>query len=318
MNMARYRENLPIMAGEFFLSDGGLETELIFKDGWDLPQNAAFVLLESERGRRKLREYYERYLLIAKGYNAGFILESPTWRASPGWIAKMAYPAEAVNRVNQDAIALLAEIRDEFEAESMPVVISGCMGPRGDGYVVGDKMTVDEAQRYHSPQIEAFRDSEADMVSAFTLNYVEEAIGIALAARDSDIPSVISLTVETDGMLPSGQTLGDAIQALDEATDAAPAYYMLNCAYPTHMLNGLARGEPWTERIRAVRANASAKSHAELEGSEHLDQGDPVTFGRHYKPLRETLPYLNVFGGCCGTDHRHIEEICRACLTANV
>ncbi len=316
--MAQYREHLPIFKGEFFLSDGGLETELVFKGGWDLPQNAAFVLLESERGRQKLIEYFERYLLIAKGYSAGFVLESPTWRASPGWMAKMAYPVEAVTRINQDAIELMQKIRDGFETENMPIVISGCMGPRGDGYFVEDKMTIEEAKRYHSSQIQAFRETQADMVSAFTLNYVEEAIGIALAARDSEIPSVISFTVETDGTLPPGQALGDAIRTVDRATDEAPAYYMVNCAHPTHILNGIVPGEPWTERIRAIRANASSKSHDELERSEQLDQGDPVSFGRDYKRLQETLPYLNVFGGCCGTDHRHVEAICRACLTANV
>lgn len=318
MHKARYRDSLPIPTGDFFVSDGGLETELIFKDHWDLPVNAAFVLLETDRGRRQLTEYFKRYLLIARSYNAGFILESPTWRASPRWIAKVGYPVEAVGRINRDAIAFLADFRERFGGRSTPIVISGCMGPRGDGYAVEEQMTVEEARRYHAAQIEAFGDTEADMVSAFTLNYVEEAIGIALAARDAQIPSVISFTIETDGTLPSGQTLGDAIDTVEEATDSAPAYYMINCAHPTHIFNALTPGGPWTERIRAIRANASRKSHAELETCDQLDQGNPVTFAHYYKELGNVLPYLNVFGGCCGTDHRHIEEICRSCLTANV
>lgn len=316
--MVLYRDDLPLRTGDVFISDGGLETELIFSNGWDLPENAAFVLLETRQGRRALVQYYRRYLWIAKEYDVGFILESPTWRASWAWMAKMAYRHEVVAAVNRDAIALLGEIKDEFETESMPIVISGCMGPRGDGYVVQNRMTVEEARRYHAEQIEVFRQTEADMVSAHTLNYIEEAVGIALAAQAVGMPSVISFTVEVDGALPSGQTVKEAIQTIDEATGSAPVYYMLNCAHPTHMRKGLVAGEPWIDRIGGIRANASARSHAELNSLKHLDRGDPEDFGRQYKKLCQVLPRLHVFGGCCGTDHRHVAEICRACLTANV
>lgn len=190
-------------------------------------------------------------------------------------------------------------------------MISGCIGPRGDGYVVSDKMTAEEAEKYHTPQISAFSHTEADVVTAFTINYVEEAIGIVRAAKSAGMPVVISFTVETDGKLPSGDTLKDAIEAVDGATENAPAYYMINCAYPTHFKNALATGEPWSQRIRGIRANASSKSHAELDGAETLDVGNPKELGLHYAALREQLRCLNVLAGCCGTDHRHIEEICK-------
>lgn len=313
--MAKYRKNLPQVSDEVFISDGGLETTLIFHEGWDLPEGAAFVLLENDGGRKALVEYFRRYLSIAREFKVGFILESPTWRANPAWIEKVGYSSEALEYINREAIKLLQGIRDEYESENTKIVISGCIGPRGDGYVVSDKMTAEEAEKYHTPQIRAFSHTEADVVTAFTINYVEEAIGIVRAAKSAGMPVVISFTVETDGKLPSGDTLKDAIEAVDGATENAPAYYMINCAYPTHFKDTLAAGEPWSQRVRGIRANSSSKSHAELDGAETLDVGNPKELGLHYVALRGQLSGLNVLAGCCGTDHRHIEEICKACLS---
>jgi methionine synthase / methylenetetrahydrofolate reductase(NADPH) len=206
------------------------------------------------------------------------------------------------------------DIRSDYETEKTQVVISGCVGPRGDGYRPSTKMSADEAQEYHSKQIEVFRNSEADMITGLTINYVEEAIGIAQAARSAKTPSVISFTVETDGRLPSGESIETAIETVDAATQAAPAYYMVNCAHPTHFQNELKAGKRWVARIRGIRANASTKSHAELDEAQDLDAGDPHELAAHYRVLVERVPTLNVLGGCCGTDHRHIEEICKATL----
>jgi homocysteine S-methyltransferase len=150
------------------------------------------------------------------------------------------------------------------------------------------------------------------MVSAITMNYPEEAIGIALAAKDAGMPVVISFTVETDGKLASGATIGEAITAVDLATGATPIYFMINCAHPTHFDNVLPEDEAWLGRIRGVRANASHKSHAELDEATELDDGDPDDLGRRYRALRRSLPRMNVLGGCCGTDHRHIAAIAEA------
>ncbi|MGL5793095.1 MAG: homocysteine S-methyltransferase family protein, partial [Waterburya sp.] len=193
-----------------------------------------------------------------------------------------------------------------------------CIGPRGDGYQPAELMSEIEAQYYHTEQIEVFSQSNVDLVTAMTMNYVEEAIGISRAAQQANIPVVISFTVETDGKLPTGQTLKDAIAQVDHATNSAPIYYMINCAHPLHFAHVLYSGGDWLDRIKAIRANASIKSHAELDEAEELDDGNPVEFGIQYQKLQTLLPNLNIFGGCCGTDIRHIEEICKEILSKSL
>jgi S-methylmethionine-dependent homocysteine/selenocysteine methylase len=306
-----YRDALPQLDGGLFLTDGGIETSLIFHHGLDLPAFAAFVLLADERGSEELRRYYRPYVALARDQGAGFVLESPTWRASPRWATELGYADDQLAALNRKAIALMEELRDEAAAEA-PVVISGCIGPQDDGYNPTTRLSADEAREYHSTQIATFADTAADMVTAMTLTYADEAAGLARAASDAGLPAVISFTVETDGRLPSGQGLGEAIEEVDAATGEAPAYYMINCAHPTHLESVLAAAEPWTARVRALRANASSKSHAELDELEGLDAGDPVDLGARHAALRDKLPRVNVLGGCCGTDHRHVAEICRA------
>jgi S-methylmethionine-dependent homocysteine/selenocysteine methylase len=311
--MARYRDALPQTEGGLFLTDGGIETTLIFHDGLDLPDFAAFHLFKTAEGEAALGKYFRTYAEIARRYGAGLILESATWRASAHWGARLGYAPAALAEANRRAIRLLEEIRDEYEDERMRVVISGCVGPRGDGYVPGHTMSEREAEAYHAEQIGVFAGTGADMVAATTMNYVEEAIGIARAARRASMPAAISFTVETNGHLPTGQTLGAAIEQVDRETGASPAYYMINCAHPTHFEHVLMPGAPFTARIRGLRANASRMSHAELNEAPALDIGDPAELGSQYAALRGRLRHLNVMGGCCGTDHRHIDQIARAC-----
>lgn len=312
--MTKYRDCLPQLSNASFLTDGGIETTLIFHEHLDLPYFAAFHLLKDKAGYEALRKYFRTYAALAQRYAKGLILESPTWRANPDWGSKLGYSPAALAAANRKAIDLLREIREEFETEKTPMIISGCIGPRGDGYVPADTMSVQEAQEYHRAQIEVFSGTCADLVTAITMNYAEEAIGIVGAAREFGMPVVISFTVETDGKLPTGEALKESIERVDAATGGAPAYYMINCAHPTHFAHVLAGGEPWAERIRGLRANASTQSHAQLNESTELDEGDPVALGRQHAELRSRLKNLNVFGGCCGTDHRHVEEICKACI----
>ncbi len=311
--MPKYRAHLPQLSNRLFLTDGGIETSLIYLDGFELPMFAAFDLFKTDKGRKGLRDYFVRYASIAKAHDLGFVLESPTWRANPDWAAKLGYSVAELTRVNRQAIDLMVELRKEFETPRSPMVISGCFGPRGDGYDPGKKMSAGQAEDYHAFQAEIFAGSEADMVTATTMNYVEEAIGVARAAAAAGIPSVISFTVETDGRLPTGDTLERAIGAVDDATGGAPAYYMINCAHPTHFDAQLKAGVPSFGRIRGIRANASNRSHAELDPATELDAGNPVELGRQYSLLRGKLGKINVLGGCCGTDHRHIEQIALAC-----
>lgn len=310
----KYRDHLPQLNGDLFLTDGGIETVLIFHQGVDLPLFAAFDLLKDDDGTKRLRRYYEPYVAVARERDLGFVLESPTWRASPRWAAEIGYHAKQLEQLNRTAIALLEEIRREQGGTGAPIVISGCVGPQDDGYNPAELLTAQAAQDYHAIQIESFAGTAADMVTAITMTYVEEATAIARAATEAGLPVAISFTVETDGRLPSGQELGDAIEQVDSETDAAPAYYMINCAHPTHFEDVLQRGTGWRERIRGLRANASTKSHAELDEATELDDGDPADLAARYADLREMLPNLNVLGGCCGTDHRHIAEIRDACL----
>lgn len=304
---------LPQLDGALFLSDGGLETDLIFNDGIELPEFASFVLLSHDEGISALRTYYARFMAIASEHQTGFIFESPTWRSSPDWGQTLGYDSAALAEANRKAIELMKELREELVTETGPIVISGCLGPRGDGYVAGSAMTADEAADFHRAQVQVFKEAGADMVTAITMTNVGEATGIALAAIEAGIPFAIAFTVETDGVLPDGTPLLEAIEAVDAATDSAPAYFMVNCAHPDHFNDALDESSPTTQRIRGIRANASRMSHEELDEAEELDYGNPDELASQYAQLRERFPSINVLGGCCGTDARHISAIARAC-----
>jgi S-methylmethionine-dependent homocysteine/selenocysteine methylase len=300
---------LPLESDRIYLSDGGLETTLIFHDGLELPCFAAFDLLKDSAGRTTLRKYYRRYVDLAVKAGCGFILESPTWRASRDWGIELGYDADQIAAINHDAIEVMESIRREYADTNVAMTVSGNIGPRGDGYVAGAQMTAAEARTYHQHQIDALAAAGAELITAITMTYVDEAVGIVRAAQRAGRPVVIGFTTETDGRLPSGETLEDAINAVDARTNQGPAYYMVNCSHVDHFSCALADDAAWTQRIRGIRANASRLSHAELDECEVLDDGDPQEFGNLYKQLKQRLPNLLVFGGCCGTDHRHVDAV---------
>ena len=304
---------LPQTTGAVLLTDSGLETTLIFDEGLELPAFAAYPLLDSVEGRETLRRYYRRHLEIARDHDTGFLLEAPTWRASRDWGAELGHGPEALARFNREAIALLCDLRGE-EPGSAPIVVSGNIGPRGDGYRPDTAMTAEEAAHYHAEQIGWFADTDVDLVTAVTLSTVAEGTGVIRAAVDAGLPVVVSYTVETDGHLPDGTALGEVIASTDEATDGAAAYYMVNCAHPDHFRGALESGHDWRTRIGGIRANASRMSHAELDEADTLDAGNPAELGRDYAVLKRYLPALSVFGGCCGTDHRHVAAIADCCV----
>lgn len=314
--MSKYRQRLPQLGNALFITEGGIETTLIFHESIDLPYFASFDLLKDDAGWRVLRRSYDRYAQIARANQIGIVLETPTWRASADWGERLGYDAVALADINRKAVSLLLEIRDAYETVRTPVVISGNLGPRGDGYRPATRMSIRQARDYHAVQIATFAQTDVDMTAAFTMNYIEEAVGIVQAARMHAMPVAISFTLETDGRLPSGDTLEQAITRTDAETDGYATYYMINCAHPVHFLPALATDGAWRERIRGVRANASRRSHAELDECTDLDFGNPHEFGEQYRELKTMLPRLSVMGGCCGTDHRHMDEICRALLAA--
>jgi S-methylmethionine-dependent homocysteine/selenocysteine methylase len=299
---------LPQLDGHrLFLTDGGIETSLIFQQGVPLRDFAAFELLATPQGTVALDRYYTPYLELARRTGMGFVLESPTWRASADWGARLGHGASALRSLNVRAIELMHDLASRYA--DVTSVVSGCVGPRGDGYVAGESMSIDEAADYHDAQIAAFRDAGAAMIGAITMTNVNEAIGVARASIRHGLPVALSFTVETDGRLPSGERLLEAVRQVEAATDGAVAYFMVNCAHPSHFEAELRSGDGPRERIAGIRANASCKSHAELNDSTSLDAGDPVALGADYARLRALLPHLRVVGGCCGTDPRHVEQM---------
>lgn len=293
------------------VTDAGLETWLLFQNGIDLPAFAAYPLVDSPEGRELLRGYYERFVDIALSHRAGIQLEAPTWRANPDWAATLGHGREELARLIDLSIGLISGVKADWTGTG-PCILGGVVGPRGDGYRIDATMTADESAEYHSFQISRMAKAGAEVISAITLGYVEEAIGVAQAARSAGLPAVISFTVETDGRLPSSMPLSEAIESVDAATDGYPVHYMINCAHPTHFDMVPVRDAPWTARIGGLRANASRLSHAELDVMTELDDGDPEDLAARYVALRSVMPALKVIGGCCGTDDRHVAAIASA------
>lgn len=290
-----------------WVTDGGLETDLIFHHDVDLPEFAAYPLLWTDHGRGLLRGYYEAYAGIAAAAGAGLRLEAPTWRANPDWGALLGHDRAMLADVNREAVTMLQELAGEWRDRVPEILVTGMIGPRGDGYAPGPAVDADEAADYHQPQVRAFAEAGAGAVAALTLTDPGEAIGVVRAADSYGLPVAVSFTVETDGRLPDGTTLADAIDRVDEA--AAPAYFLVNCAHPTHVLPGLAGLGERAERIHGLRSNASTQTHAELDAAETLDEGDLDLLVGSHRDLEDLLPALEVVGGCCGTDARHVAAL---------
>jgi homocysteine S-methyltransferase len=297
------------------VTDAGLETWLVFDRGIDLPAFAAYPLVATESGRALLTEYYEHYLAIAHDAGAAVVLEAPTWRANPDWAATLGHDRDTLAEMIAASVDVVHRLRPRWTSEQ-PFLVGAAIGPRGDGYRIDVAMNPDEAAEYHSFQIACLADTPVDVATAMTLCYADEAIGIARAAADAGLPAVIAFTLETDGRLPSGMSLGEAIETTDAATGSYPTHYMINCAHPTHFDQVLDGAAPWATRIVGLRANASTLSHAELDEMEELDAGDPDDLAQRYVALRSQLPALQVIGGCCGTDHRHVAAITTAFCAA--
>ena len=297
------------------LTDGGLETTLIFQQGLELPLFAAFPLVQDEVGRTTLAAYWQPFVELARTHGVGFDVDTVTWRANPDWAEQLGYDEPAMQAVNEEAARFAREIADDAPDGR----VTGVVGPRGDGYVSGEEMSTAEASAYHLPQVAALAAGEVDQVAALTMTYPQEAVGVVLAARAVGLPVVVSFTVETDGRLPNGGDLRSAVEQVDRRTDGAAVGFMVNCAHPTHVEEALFDGaegadDQWLGRLVGLRANASRMSHAELDAAEELDAGDPDDLAHHYRALVDRLPSLRLLGGCCGTDLSHLRAIASACL----
>jgi S-methylmethionine-dependent homocysteine/selenocysteine methylase len=311
LEMTLYRNQLPQLSDFVFLMTAGLETELMFNQGFEIPGLGTHNLLYDPKGRAAIADFYRQFLTLAREQGTGFIIGTQTWKAHMHWAEELGATEEELRRANHDSAAFIAGLRDEFSDITEPIVLDGIIGPRGDCYAPEEEIAAHEAESYHAKQIGWLAETQVDMITAATLNQTDEAIGIVRAAQRFDLPVIISFTLETDGNLQTGQSLKDAIYAVDEATGSGAAYFMVNCTHPEHFAH-LFEDSDWSHRIRGVFCNASRKSHAELEASNTLDDGNPVEFGQQHKAMRDRSPWLNVFGGCCGCDIRHVTEIAHA------
>jgi homocysteine S-methyltransferase len=306
--MAKYRQALPQLDGSTFLCDAGLETDLIFNHGIEIREFAAHTLMEDEQGKQALSDYFQGFLSLARDSGCGYILDTQTWKAHPHWADDLNESREQQEQANRDSVAFIAALRDRYASNTGPIVLNAIVGPRGDAYAPEVELAVDEAEAYHAQQLQWLAGTEADMVTAMTFTQSDEATGFVRAANALKLPAVISFTVETDGKLPTGESLASAISAVDAATQSGAAYFMVNCAHPDHFSDVLG-DEPWARRIRGIRCNASRQSHAELDACETLDDGNPAELGDQYLQIKAKMPWLNIFGGCCGSDLRHVTQI---------
>ncbi|MEO0996408.1 MAG: homocysteine S-methyltransferase family protein [Pseudomonadota bacterium] len=308
--MTTPRKTLPQLDGGLYLTDAGLETDLIFNRGVELAEFASHKALEDARAKSELAAYYRGFLSLARDLRTGFVLDTPTWRAQPYFAGALGATVPELAAANRDAVDFVADLRREYRGNTGPILLNGVVGPRGDAYAPEARLTAAEAEDYHAGQLGWLATTDIDMVSAVTFTQMDEAIGFVRAASQLGLPAVISFTVETDGTLPTGQRLADAIAGVDTATQGYASYFMVNCAHPDHF-SGQLEGD-WVRRIRGLRCNASRMSHTELDNAEELDTGNPAELGEAYAELRRRLPWLNVFGGCCGSDLRHITAIAHA------
>ncbi len=306
--MARYRQALPQLDGSTFLCDAGLETDLIFNHGIEIREFAAHTLMEDDQGKQALSDYFQGFLSLARDSGCGYILDTQTWKAHPHWADDLNESHEQQQQANRDSVAFISALRDQYASNTGPIVLNAIVGPRGDAYAPEVELAVDEAEAYHAQQLQWLAGTDADMVTAMTFTQSDEATGFVRAANALKLPAVISFTVETDGKLPTGESLASAISAVDAATQSGAAYFMVNCAHPDHFSDVLG-DEPWARRIRGIRCNASRQSHAELDACETLDDGNPAELADQYLQMKAKLPWLNIFGACCGSDLRHVTQI---------
>ncbi|GAA1996666.1 homocysteine S-methyltransferase family protein [Nocardioides kribbensis] len=300
----------PWDAAAAWVTDGGLETDLIFHHGVDLPGFAAFPLVDDERGRELLEHYYLGYADVARRVGAGLLLETPTWRAGAEWAASLGHDVHAAAGLNHRAVDLVQALRGRL-TDLLAVRVVGTIGPLGDGYVAGERLDPDDAASRHLPQVAALAGAGVDAVTAYTLTGAAEAVGVVRSARSVGVPVAVSFTVETDGTLPDGTALADAVRRLER--EAPADGYLVNCAHPDHVARALDGGDDggggWRHRVIGLRPNASTLSHAELDAAETLDEGDLDLLVDRTEYLRQRLPALRVLGGCCGTDVSHVAAL---------
>jgi len=296
---------------ELFLTEGGIETEIIYKHGFELPEFAMFTLLENPRAVGVMRDMFRRQLDVAAEFAMSVLLTGLDYRASPDWGARLGYSQHGLAEINIRAIEFLREIASEYHEQIPRILIGGIIGPRGDAYQLNKTITSVEAEDYHAVQLATLKAAKVDFACALTFNNTPEAIGVARAATTIGVPLTVSLTVNSNGRLKSGPTVAEAVKSIDaEAGKSAPAFYMLNCSHPVEFEPALTEGA-WLERLRGFRPNASKMEKIALCKLGHLEEGNPVELGRLMGDLARRIPHMDIWGGCCGTGETHLREIAK-------
>jgi homocysteine S-methyltransferase len=302
----------PAGSGELFLTEGGSETEIMYRHGYELPEFAMFPLLENPTARAAMRGMYCEQLDVAAEHGLSFLLTGMDYRASPDWGAKLGYSAQALADANIAAIDFLRDIAQDYAGQIPRLLVGGILGPRGDAYSLNQTITAASAEDYHAVQLQTLKRAGVDFAIAQTINNIPEAVGIARAAAAINMPLSISLTLDSSGRLKSGPSLGEAITEIDRLSDdTAPAFYMLNCSHPVEYAPAIT-ANGWTHRLRGVRPNASKMEKIALCKLGHIEDGDPVELGQQMADLRARFPHMDIFGGCCGTGAAHLREMAKA------
>lgn len=295
--------------GRHYLTEGGFETEVLYKWGFELPQFAVFPLLEDATARQVMLDIYRRILDVARKHDVIPLLGSFDYRASADWGALLGYDQASLDDAVEYGITLLRDLVRAHAPELPEAYVAGYIGPRGDAYGRDDTITANEAEDYHTPQLLAQKRAKADLVWAMTFNSVPEAIGVVRAARAARMPLAVSFSLDSRSRLSTGPTVAAAIAEVDAATNGGPDFYTLNCSHPIEFEPALVPGD-WTRRLRGIRPNAAKMDKIALCKLGHLEDGDPVELGQQMSGLLDRYPHFDIWGGCCGTDHRHADQIC--------
>lgn len=295
-------------AGRFYLTEGGTETEFMYKHGFELPHFAMFPLLDNPKAVSRMREMFRSYLEVAAKHKVCALMGGLDYRASPDWGELLGYSAASLADANLQSIEFLREIASEYLSQIPEILIQGLIGPRGDAYERNETITANEAEDYHAVQLETLKKADVDLALAITFNNIPESVGVARAAAKIGVPLGISLTLDTTSKLSSGESLADAITMIDEETGQSPAFYSINCSHPLEFEPAIGPGD-WVKRVRGVRPNASKMDKMALCKIGHLEDGDPVELGVLCGDLARRYPHMDIWGGCCGTWDRHLDEI---------
>tara|TARA_R110002074_G_scaffold203294_2_gene371174 strand:+ start:1454 stop:2410 length:957 start_codon:yes stop_codon:yes gene_type:complete len=306
----KYRNNLPQLAGHDMTTQGGTWTWLQYVDGFELKHFCGFDLLNDPRGVVALRDYHRKIIEAVIPFQFGILLEGIHYRASRDWGKLIGYSREGLKEINIRGVEFYRDLANEYESDSNPIPISGVIGPQGDAYDTGITPEAAEAEDYHSEQIETLKQAGADLITGATFSGVEEAIGITRAAKALEMPIVISFITNSDGRLDGGETMREAVEKVDAATNNAPAYYMINCGHPTEFESALEEKD-WTKRLGGFMPNAVAMEKLSLCSLGHLEDGNPEELGIQMGEIATRFPHIHVWGGCCGTDSRHLGQIAK-------